>query len=212
MTSRWIRPSGILAIAGGAMALLLTLPFAAAYFIAYPGYDELPFWFDVLMPVLEPMIGFGHPDDVYTTYGKIYNPIYLLLLPATLALHDLHRGTSSRLERWGFAMTMIGLIVSFVGVAGDYWANGAGFLLEVVGLLVLAVGCSLTGFAARRSRIIPSWCAWLLVLCLPGYIMWFILIGHIPSGHTVAVAVAYVGVGFVLLSGPRSMPHPAGTS
>jgi hypothetical protein len=39
--------------------------------------------------------------------------------------------------------------------------------------------------------------------CLPGYVVWFRLIGQIPSGPTFGVALAYLGVGIVLLSGKQ---------
>jgi hypothetical protein len=77
----------------------------------------------------------------------------------------------------GFWLTTSGLIASFVG---DYWANGAGFFLELLGLLVLVVGCLLTGMAAWRSKLLPEWSAALLMVCLPGYVAWSRLIGHIP--------------------------------
>jgi len=198
---KWPKLAGLFAIVGGTLALLLTLPFAAAYFIAYPGFEATPFWFEPMLPTLQPMLGFGTAVDVYNTYGRIYNAVYLFLLPAALAVHAVHRAASSRWETWGFVLTVTGLVASLIGVAGDYWANGVGFLLEFPALLVLSVGCGLTGIAARRSRIIPAWCAWLLILCMPAYVLALILIVHIPTGPTFAVAVAYLGVGYLLLTG-----------
>jgi len=195
--------AGACAILGGLMAIGLTLPFAAAYFIAYPGYELPPFWYYPVLRLLQPALGFGEAIEVYNTYGRIYNLVYVLFLPATLALHALHRGVHSRLEGWGFWLTVVGLIASLIGVAGDYWANGAGFILELLGLLVLVAGCVLTGMAAWRSKLLPEWSAALLMACLPGYVIWFRLIGHIPSGPTFGVALAYLGVGIVLLSGKQ---------
>ena len=156
-----------------------------------------------MLRFLQPALRFGEAIEVYNTYGRIYNLVYVLFLPATLALHALQRGAHSRLEGWGFWLTIFGLVASFIGVAGDYWANGAGFILELLGLLVLVAGCVLTGMAAWRSKVLPEWSAALLMACLPGYVIWFRLIGHIPSGPTFGVALAYLGVGIVLLSGKQ---------
>lgn len=193
--------AGISAIAGGVLAILLTVPFAAAYFRAYSGFDPTPIWLSALRPVLRPLLSIGQPVAAYNAFGRVYDLVYILFLPAALALRRLHRPLGSRFERWAFLLTIVGLLASFVGVAGDYWADGAGFGLELVGLLILATGATLSGIACLRRRILPRWVSWLMLLCLPGFFAGLILIGHIPSGPTFAVALAYIGIGWVLLRG-----------
>ena len=196
---KWIALAGVSSILGGLLAILLTLPFAAAYHIAYSGYDPIPIWFNSLQPILQPLLHFGSPTAVYNTYGRIFDLVYLLLLPPALALHLLQRPVDSKAEKWGFLLTVIGLVATFIGVAGDYWADGVTFFLELLGLLILCAGSTLYGIAFLRSHFIPSWCSWLLILCAPGYFIGSVLIGHIPSGTTFVVALAYVGIGHVLL-------------
>ncbi len=186
-------------MAGGLLAILLTLPFAAAYHRAYPGDDLVPYWFQGLQPVLSPLLDFGSRVDVYNIYGRVYDLVYLLLIPGAIALHHLHKPTRSRLERLGFGLTMAGLLASFIGVAGDYWADGAGFFVELFGLLVLSIGATLSGIACLRSRLLPAWVSWLMVLCLPVLFVWLIVFGHIPSGPTFAIALAYVAFGGLLI-------------
>jgi hypothetical protein len=204
---KWTAWAGISAVAGGGLAILLTVPFAAAYFRAYSGFDPTPIWLAAFQPIVRPLLSFSQPVSVYNVYGRIYDLVYILFFPAALALHHLHRPLDSRFEKWAFWLTIVGLLASSVGVAGDYWADGAGFVLEFVGLFILATGATLSGIAFLRSRILPPWASWLLVLCLPGYFMWFFLIGHIPSGPTFGIALAYIGLGCVLLLRKYTTPH-----
>ena len=181
------------------MAIILTPPFATAYFSAYPGFDTPPFWLPRIRPALDSLLTFASPKMVYNVYGRVFNLVYLLFLPAAFALHHLHRKASSRIEKWGFAILVVGLLATFVGVAGDYWVDGAGFFIELLGLLALAIGATLYGVALLRSKVVPSWCAWLLVACGAGMFVFFPLIGHVPSGPTFLFAITWLMVGYILL-------------
>lgn len=186
------------------MAIVLTPPFATAYFLAFPDYDVPPFWLAFLEPRLDPVLSFAPADEVYETYGRIYNLAYLLFLPAAFAMHRLHRNSASRLEKRGFAVLVAGLIATFVGVAGDYWANGIGFLLEVLGLLVSMIGSTVYGIALLRIGLGPRLVAWSFVLSGPGAVLFMLLIGHIPSGPTLPFAISWLLVGFMLLLRSRA--------
>jgi len=186
---KWISWGGLAAILGGLMVIVLTAPFVTAYFYAYPGNNVPPFWIHSLKPALGSLLTFASPEAVYDVYGRIFNIVYLLFLPAAFALHHLHQGASSRVEKWGFVILVVGLLVSFIGVAGDYWANGAGWGIELLGLLTLAIGATLYGVALLRSKVIPGWCAWLLVACGPGTLV-FIPLTAIPSLPTVLYAIS----------------------
>jgi hypothetical protein len=198
-TPKWISWAGLAAILGGLTAIVLTAPFAIAYYSAYPGYEVPPFWIQSLKPALRSLLTFAPPVGVYNVYGRIFDLVYLLFLPAAFGLHHLHQGVSSRIEKWGFGILVVGLLATFIGVAGDYWADRAGFAIEVLGLLTLAIGTTLYGIAMLRSKVIPSWCAWLLVACGPGAFVFFPLIGHIPSGPTFLFAISWLIVGCMLL-------------
>jgi len=200
MHPRWMTWAGVSAVVGGVLAVLLTFPFATAYFRAYPGFDAIPAWLPVIQRAIRPIMSFGAPIVVYNTFGRVYNLVYLLLLPSTVALHRVHRDANSGLEKWGYRLTILGLIAAAIGVAGDYWANGLGFPLEVVGIIVLSLGSTANGIALLRIRTWPAWSSWLLILCLPGCFIFVALIGHVPSGPTLQVAVAYLGAGFALIN------------
>ncbi|WP_332666429.1 hypothetical protein [Aeromicrobium sp.] len=200
--TRGMRWAGSAALVGGLTAIVLTPPFATAYFLAYPGEDVLPFWFDSAEPRLDPLITFASREDVYATYGKIYNLAYVLFMPMVVALHRAHASSSSRLEKRGFVVLMAGLVATTVGVAGDYWGDGIGFALEVLGLLAVVVGVTIWGLALLRCRVVPRAWAWLLLVCGPGAFVSAGLIGHIPSGPTLSFAIAWLVVGCMLMLKP----------
>ena len=204
---RWLRWAGAAAAAGGLLALVLTLPFALAYFRAYPGFDVPPFWLAPLRPTLTPLVTFAPPVTVYNLYGRVYELVYLLFLPATVGLHHLHRGQGRRLERWGYWLLMSGLLLTFAGVAGDYWANGLTFVLSLLGLLVLAAGTTLYGLVLRRSRMVPRMVDWLFLFGLPGIFIGQWLIGHIPSGPMLPFALAWLVLGASLWRGASARPR-----
>lgn len=191
------RGAGVLAIVGGSLALVLTIPFSAAFHVAYPGFNELPVWFHALRPVLAPLLEFGDSTDVYATYGRIYDLVYLCLLPAALVARRRYSLGRSRAGLLGYRLTIAGLVAAFIGVAGDYWADGLGYPLELLGLLALAVGCTLLGMAWRRGAA-PAPVAWLFMACGPAYAPGFLLVGHVPSGPTLPIAIAFIGLGIAL--------------
>jgi hypothetical protein len=183
---------------GGVIAVLLTFPFAAAYFQAYPGFDAPPFWLSAFRSGFEPLLTFDTSVTVYTTYGRVFNVVYLLILPGVVGLHVLQQKAGGRFERGAFGVLVLGLVTSFVGVAGDYWADGAGWAVELVGLLVLLIGTTLFGISGVRAKQIPIWSAWLLIISGPGALVATWLIGHIPSGPTFLFACTWIALGYLL--------------
>lgn len=198
--TRW---AGLSALLGGALAVLLTLPLGLAYDEAYalPGEDP-PAWALAARPLLGQLLTFAAPSTVYETYGRVFAMAYLLMLPGAVALHGLQRRAGVRFEFAGYVVLVTGLALSGIGVAGDYWADGATFLVSVVGLLILFVGALLYGIVILRARILPRVCAWLMILAGAGGLPFTVLVWqHIPGGPTLLVACAFIGVGYVLWRG-----------
>jgi hypothetical protein len=189
---------------------VLSVPFAAAYFHAYEGVDAHPFWLAPMERALAPLLEFASPPAVYETYGRIYAVVFVLYLPATIALHRLRSGRSSRLESVGFALVVGALVITAIGVAGDYWADGAGYTLELIGLLVLAVGSSVWGLGVRLVNAAPEWWTWLLIAVGPLAVAFLFVFGHLPSGPGLPVAGAWLLLGCLFLAGRIGKPqaHP----
>lgn len=195
--ARW---AGAAAVVGGLVAVVLTPPFATAFFLAYPGENTLPFWFDGVEDRLGSLITFDSPIPVYETYGRLYNVVYVLFLPLVVVLHRVASG--SVLERRGARVLLTGLGMTTAGVAGDYWLNGLGFPLEFLGLLTMMVGATMWGLGSRRGKALPRlWC-WLFVACGPGALVTSFLLGHLPSGPTLSFALVWLVVGVSLVLRP----------
>lgn len=207
----WDRLAGWTAVIGAVTALVLTPPFATAYFVAYPG-NTLPFWYDDARPLLTRLLAFDSSEVVYATYGRIYNLVYLLFMPAAVVTHRAHASSASRLESAGHGLLMTGLVVTAIGVAGDYWGDGIGFAVEVLGLVVMVVGVTVWGLALARARVVPASWAWLMLLCGPAAIASTAIVGHLPSGPTTAFALVWLLVGLSMVSGrsPTATGAPAG--
>jgi hypothetical protein len=182
------------------VAIALTPPFATAFFVAYPGEGPLPIWYDAVHPRLEPLITFAASQTVYATYGRVYNLVYLLFIPVVLVVHRAHDRLPSRLEKRGYAVLVTGLIAATVGVAGDYWGDGLGFAVEVLGLLSMMVGVTMWGAGLVRARVVPALWARLMVMCGPGAAATLVLVGHLPSGPTLSFAFVWLLVGCLVLS------------
>jgi hypothetical protein len=98
-------------------------------------------------------------------FWKLFPSAPLLLLTGLLGLHILISARSGWLERVGFYLALLGLILVLLGDIGQFWlgldhryimtapANRA-FRL---GLILLAVGSVLLGVAAGRDRTVPVW-------------------------------------------------------
>jgi hypothetical protein len=208
-SAREMRWAGWGAIVGGLTATLVTPIFATAYFRAYPGEDPLPFWYESVEPRLDPLLTFASSETVYATYGRIYNVVYLLFIPIVVELHKAHRPSPNQLEKCGYAALTCALIATTLGVAGDYWSDGIGFGIELLGLLSMMVAVTVWGAALVRARVVPGLWAWLIVISGPGAIATLLLMGHLPSGPTLSFAIVWLVVGCLIVSSENSIASAA---
>jgi hypothetical protein len=91
-----------------------------------------------------------------------------------------------------------------VGVAADYWGDGLGFGVELLGLLLMMIGVTTWGVGLLRARVVPVLWTWLMVVCGPGAVVTLFLIGHVPSGPTLSFAIVWLVVGCLILSEPAA--------
>lgn len=193
--------AGMAAIVGGAVAIALTIPIASAYFRAYEAFDAHPIWLPFIERALAPLLEFAPPVTVYEIYGRIYAVVFILYLPAAIHLHRQRSERSGRLEAVGFAVVAGALVTTAIGVAADYWANGIGYTLSLLGLLGLAIGSTVWGLGVRRGGTVPTWWAWLLIAVGPLSVLCLFLLGHVPSGPTLPFAVAWLLLGWLFVTG-----------
>lgn len=190
---RW---RGLAALLGGLVALALTPPLASAYHLAY---SEPPPWFLPLIPLLGPLLDFGPISSVYNIYGRWFALVYLLALPGFQGLRQLQQPSPWSLADISWKILVLALILTCIGVAGDYWFDGAGWTLTLLGLLILLIATTVYGATLLRARVVPAWLGWSLALTGLGGFPSSLLSGHIPSGPTIAPAIGWICVGVFLL-------------
>jgi hypothetical protein len=188
MSSNVIRLSGLVAILGGVLGIILT-PILSYLWATY--------------------------TDAYGYFGRAY---YLVFLGCLIGLAGLYarrggnsglRGTEElHLEKLVIGMTFLGLAISLVGSILDYWGGGSsegftqlqitGFGLEMTGILLVLLGSVLLGLSYRRTNVLPGLVPWLLIAAGPGGLLMFFV--HVPSGAMLLFCCAWVVLGYLLLT------------
>jgi hypothetical protein len=98
-------------------------------------------------------------------FWKLFAPAPLLLLIGLVGLHLRISGRSGWLERAGFLLALLGLVLILAGNVGQFWLGIDNVYIMAApayrsfrfGLLVLAVGSILFGVAAGRDGTLPLW-------------------------------------------------------
>lgn len=206
-----IRYCGLAAMLGGALAIAMAPVITSAYSLTEDGAGTDPPWEPALSGSLSTLFTFASPEAVYATYGKLYFFGFLGFLLGLIGLRARRRDRAGWLERWGFGLVFVGLLLNLLGNVPDYWVGentvfeDVGFVAgTALGLVVLTIGCSLLGFALLRARADSRLGAWLLVFSLPGIILpGFLGFGNIPSGPALWYGFVWVVLGYSLWSNER---------
>lgn len=210
MTSGFRRLAGLAAFIAALTALLISPPFAAAYFRAYPGYEVPPFWWSDFLRTFPDLLQFAASPSVYKFYGRMYSLAIPLSLPAVLELRK-RIPTSSRSMIWARRIFTSGLAIFGLGVIGDYWPDqesfwiGLGFLFELVGLLILWIGAFLYGIGANRTEASLRWIGSGLIGIAPLGLLGILLLAHIPSGPLLGYFILMLLWGARLAFSPKTL-------
>ena len=154
-------------------------------------------------------------SEAYAAFGRAYFLVYLGCIAGLLGLGALCKASSNRpeTEELGIGTILVGLAVAFVGDLLGNWGDllggvsnaggftnvqAGGFLLEMLGLLILLFGSVSLGVDYLRANVPPRWFAWLLVLSGPGSLLLSAL--HAPSGTMLLFCLAWLGMGYLLWS------------
>ncbi len=210
MSSNLIRWSGLAAMLGAALGIILTPPFVVASAFSSPGgAEDLPLWAGwvrVMFP-----LDFASAEQVYNTYGRVY---FLTVLPELCGLYALRGwrgGGLGVLEKWSFRLSLIGLWIVVAGIFTDYWTHTPpGIMAEVFGSLILLVGFSLLGIGFWRSKVLPRWASLPMIVSGPGLVPVMVVLPHAPSGFLLLFHMAWIALGYVLWSArSAAAQHPA---
>ena len=98
-------------------------------------------------------------------FWKLFPSAPLLLLIGLVGLHFRISGRSGRLERVGFLLALLGLVLILAGNVGQFWLGIDNVYIMTapayssfrIGLLVLGVGAVLFGVAVGRDGTLPVW-------------------------------------------------------
>ncbi len=190
MSSNVVRWSGLAAMVGGVLGIVLT-PILSFLWATY--------------------------SDVYGYFGRAYFPVYLGCMAGLAGLYAVRRGDlgpqgADKLdtEKLVFGMTFIGLAVSLVGNILEYWGGipgedftmvqMQGFGIELLGLMLVLFGSVASGLTYRRANVLPKLIPWLLIAAGPGGVVFSFLL-HIPSGTMLLFCCAWVVLGYLSLTG-----------
>lgn len=98
-------------------------------------------------------------------FWKMFWPAPLLLLLGLIGLQLRQSGSSGLLEKVGFLVTVVGLLMVIAGDVGLYWLGiddifiltAPAYRVFRIGLLVLAVGSILFAVTSPREGALPTW-------------------------------------------------------
>jgi hypothetical protein len=181
MSSILVRLSGLVAMLGGVLGIVLT-PILTHLWATY--------------------------SDTYLYYGRAYFLVYLGCLLGLTGLYARRKGSRINGENWGFGLTFAGLSTGLVGDVLAYWGGppgqdftqlqATGFAVELLGLLLILIGSVVLGVAHLRAGVLPKPVPWLLIAAGPGGILFNF---HAPSGTMLLFCCAWVVLGYLLLTG-----------
>ncbi len=203
---RW---SGLAALAGGLLCLLLT-PIQASIF---SGADSPPLVLatEPLLDLADRIHGTFGPRlglDEYYFYGRMFFLVYLGAIAGLVGLNALQSGGVRRERTW-FRVLLIGLVLALVGDVLAYWGGsgdisespvqGLGFTFEMLAVLAMLIGSVLYSRVTLRGDAVPDWAAWLLVIAGPAAVPVVFLTNYIPHGAVLPFSLAMASVGYFLL-------------
>jgi hypothetical protein len=182
MSPNLVRVSGLMAMLGGVLGIVLT-PILSYLWATY--------------------------SDTYLYYGRTYFLVYLGCLLGLTGLYARRRASRLKGENWGFGLTFAGLSVGLVGDVLAYWGGspgqdftqlqGRGFGIELLGLILILIGSVVLGvtYLHEQANVLPKLVAGLLIAAGPGGLLLSGL--HAPSGTLLLFCCAWVLLGYLLL-------------
>lgn len=124
-------------------------------------------WADPAAEALQPLLGWADADVVYTTYGKLWTPIFAAAVLCAFTVR--RRRTPTGAETWGWRFALAALVGMTVCVTGSYWTPllEEFFALTVPFLLVSMIASAVLGITLLRRGFRPRATAVLLTLWFP---------------------------------------------
>ena len=148
--------------------------------------------------------------DTPNVFWKLFLSAPLLLLIGLVGLGIRQWGRSGLVQKIGFGLAVLGLVLVVAGDAGLYWLGlDDRFIMTApayrafrLGLLLLGAGSILFGVAAPRDGALPTWGLLPFVLgSLCGLVAFVVDLGAFGTGLWMLFGLGWVWLGFSLAVG-----------
>ena len=191
-------------VVGGLTSLVVTPSFASAYYSAYGrggGESQPPDW----------LAGIGWPSwfagadavSTYNSYGVVFG-FALMTVVISLGVVVTAREGKGRWESRGWWLIIGGLSAVAVGslmeygIPEDVFDPGYGFLLELAGFVIIAIGTVVLGLAVHREAGVATIPSIGIALVGPvGIVAGTAIVGHLPSGPASLLMFAAIIIGAI---------------
>lgn len=141
-------------------------------------------------------------------FWKLFPSAPLLILAGLVGLQSRQSGRSGLLQKTGFWLALVGLLLVVLGDVGLFWLGlDDRFIMTApayrafrLGLLVLGAGAILFGFAAPRDGDLPTWGILPFVVCsLCGLVAFVTDLGSFGTVLMILFGLGWAWLGFSLL-------------
>jgi len=136
---------------------------------------------------------------------------YIAVIVAVLGIHALHKDNAryGALGTAGSVMTIAGYaIIAVVTVIATIQDFEYLLTIRLGGGILVLIGSLLLGVIIIRARLLPWWCAVLLIVAFP---LGDVANAIFSSAENLLLALLWGSVGFALLSRRRAIPQPPET-
>jgi hypothetical protein len=117
---------------------------------------------------LRPLLDWSDVYTVYSTYGKLWIPVYAAFTLCAFVVRS-HRDPTGA-EKWGWRITLTAHVLMTLSIVGDYftpWMDQSFMFIGMPSAALMLVGSVLLGVSLLRRGFRPRFTAWALVLWLP---------------------------------------------
>jgi hypothetical protein len=212
---RWIGP---VAIAGGAMGLLLAPVMVIVKYMTGWAVIPEPGWVDSAQAALGFLMTFATPAGLWMAYGSAYTLALLLMFAGLVGLSGWMRDARGRVASKGYWIMLAGLLMVIPGDAIHTWtwhqhglttptpgtnplANTA-YAVHMMGMNFIMVGSMMIGVSALRRGFLAPWLAWSFVLIFPSAVAASItVLPTTPSGALWLFSALMLACGYCIATG-----------
>lgn len=210
------RGTGYLAIAGGALGLVLAPVMVTIKYLT--GWDIIPEpgWVDAGRRAMEGLLRMATPQELWTAFGLGYTVALVLLLAAFTGLGRLLAKGGWQAAGYWTMLVGLALVVPGDAIHSVTWHQGGlatptpgtnplantAYAVHMMGMNLVMAGSMVLGIAALRRASVARWLAWSFVLVFPSAVLASVtVLPTSPSGALWWFCLLMVTCGVLVVSG-----------